>query len=142
MPANPTHAPSLTDHLAEPLRLGEPDVHGPLAVFPLFGPAPGLDYMSFGQGRATGVSIKELERGASVNDLVVLNPTDRAVLLYEGEEVLGAQQNRMFDVSVLVGARTELQVPVSCVETGAGTAAATGSRSARRPRPRIRRCGA
>ena len=118
MSPNPTHAPALNDHLAEPLRLGEPDVHGPLAVFPIFGPEPELDYVSFAQGRAAGLSIKELEGGASVNDLIVLNPTDHAVLLYEGEEVLGAQQNRTFDVSVLVGARSQLQVPVSCVEAG------------------------
>ncbi|MEJ7784663.1 MAG: DUF6569 family protein, partial [Solirubrobacteraceae bacterium] len=29
-----------------------------------------------------------------------------------------AQQNRTFDVSVLIGARSQLQVPVSCVEAG------------------------
>lgn len=50
MPANRTDAPSLHAHLAEPLRLGQPDVHGPLAVFPLFGPEPGLPYVSFAQG--------------------------------------------------------------------------------------------
>ncbi|MDQ3608105.1 MAG: hypothetical protein M3459_04270, partial [Actinomycetota bacterium] len=118
MPASPAAAPSLQDHLAEPLRLGDPDVHGPLAVFPLFGPAPRLSYVSFAQGCAAGASVKELEGGASVNDLLVLNPTDHAVLLYEGEEVLGAQQNRTFDVSVLVGNRSRLRVPVSCVEAG------------------------
>jgi hypothetical protein len=53
-----------------------------------------------------------------VNDLVVLNPTECNVLLYEGEEVLGAQQNRTFDVSVLVPAGMSLRVPVSCVEPG------------------------
>lgn len=116
MPTNRLAAPSLLDHLAEPLHLGDPDVHGPLAVFPIFGPAPRAAYLSFAQGRAHGAAIKELEDGASVNDLLVLNPTDHAVLLYEGEEVLGAQQNRTFDVSVLVGARCRLQVPVSCVE--------------------------
>ena len=118
MPADPTATPSLHTHLAEPLRLGDPDEHGPLAVFPLFGPAPELRYVSFAQGRAAGVSIKELETGASVNDLLVINPTDHAVLLYEGEEVLGAQQNRTFDVSVLVGRHSRLPVPVSCVEAG------------------------
>ncbi len=118
MPANSTHAPSLQDHLAEPLRLGDPDVHGPLAVFPVFGPVPQQEYMSFAQARDAGASIKELDVMASVNDLLVLNPTDYAILLYEGEEVLGAQQNRTFDVSVLVGARSQLQVPVSCVEAG------------------------
>ena len=40
------------------------------------------------------------------------------MLLYEGEEVLGAQQNRTFDVSVLVAPHTRLTVPVSCVEAG------------------------
>lgn len=118
MPANPTHAPSLREHLAEPLRLGAPDICGALAVFPLFGPPARLDYVSFAQGRAAGATIKELEQGASVNDLLVLNPTDHHLLLYEGEEVLGAQQNRTFDVSVLVGAHSRLQVPVCCVEAG------------------------
>ena len=118
MPANPVNTPSLHEYLFKPLRLGDPDVHGPLAVFPVFGPDPKLEYVSFAQGGTAGVSIKELEHGASVNDLFVLNPTDNAVLLYEGEEVLGAQQNRTFDVSVLVGARRELHVPVSCVEAG------------------------
>lgn len=118
MPAHPAHPPVLHNHLAEPLRLGDPEVHGALAVFPLFGPVPQLDYVSFALGRAAGVSIKELEQGASVNDLLVLNPTPRPVLLYEGEEVLGAQQNRTFDVSVLVAAGSQLQVPVSCVEAG------------------------
>jgi hypothetical protein len=116
MPTSRLAAPSLQNHLAEPLRLGDPDVHGPLAVFPIFGPAPRAEYLAFAQGRAHGAAIKELESRASVNDLLVLNPTDHAILLYEGEEVLGAQQNRTFDVSVLVGARSQLRVPVSCVE--------------------------
>ena len=120
MPTNHTAAPAptLQDHLAEPLRLGDPDVHGPLAVFPIFGPGPRTEYVSFAQGRGHGAAIKELEQHAEVNDLLVLNPTDHAILLYEGEEVLGAQQNRTFDVSVLIGARSQLQVPVSCVEAG------------------------
>jgi len=113
-----TSAPALSDNLTAPIRIGEPDTHGPLAVFPLFGPEPRLDYVSFAQGRAAGFTIKELPGGASVNDLLVINPTDIPVLLYEGEEVLGAQQNRTFDTSVLVGARSELRVPVSCVEHG------------------------
>jgi hypothetical protein len=114
----PVTAPALSDSLAAPIRLGDPDVHGPLAVFPIFASAPVLEYVSFAQGRAAGVSIKELEHGASVNDLNVVNPTAIPVLLYEGEEVLGAQQNRTFDVSVLVPAHGSLQVPVCCVEHG------------------------
>lgn len=109
---------SLASFLAEPLRVGEPDVVGALAVFPLFAPAPRLEYLAFAQAREQGFRVSELEGGASVNDLLVENPTDTPVLLFEGEEVLGAQQNRTFDVSVLVPAGAKLQVPVSCVEAG------------------------
>lgn len=63
--------------------------------------------MSFAQGCAAGASVKELEGGASVNDLLVLNPTDDAVLLYEGEEVLGAQQNRTHGAPRALVARQE-----------------------------------
>jgi hypothetical protein len=113
-----TSIPTLQDHLGEPLRVGEPDVHGPLAVFPVFGPPATVEYVAFAQAAGHGVAIKELEDGASVNDLVVVNASARAVLLFEGEEVLGAQQNRTFDVSVLVPAGAALRVPVSCVEAG------------------------
>jgi hypothetical protein len=118
MPTTEPALPTLDSFLAEPLRVGDPDAHGPLAVFPLYAPAPRLEYLAFADACARGLTIKELEHGASVNDLMVLNPTDANVLLYEGEEVLGAQQNRTFDVSVLVPAGAALRVPVSCVEHG------------------------
>jgi hypothetical protein len=118
MPATEPTLPTLNDFLASPLRVGEPDSHGPLAVFPLFGPPPVVEYVAFADGCARGVVVKELDGGASVNDLMVLNPSEDNVLLYEGEEVLGAQQNRTFDVSVLVPAGMSLRVPVSCVEHG------------------------
>src|SRR3954469_12218384 len=113
-----TALPTPQDFLSEPLRIGTPDVCGPLAVFPLFGPEPNLGYVAFAQAVSAGASVKELDAHASVNDLLVLNPTPMPVLLYEGEEVLGAQQNRTFDVSVLVPAGAQLRVPVSCVERG------------------------
>jgi hypothetical protein len=109
---------TIHDFLDEPLRVGEPDVAGPLAVFPVFGPKPRQEYIAFAEGHERGVRVLEREERASVNELVIENPTDLPVLLYEGEEVLGAQQNRIFDVSVLVAAGSKLEVPVSCVEAG------------------------
>src|SRR5215212_10234291 len=113
-----SRTPALGSYLAEPLRVGEPDISGPLAVFPVLGPEPRAAYITFAAALQQGFTIKELDRGASVNDIQVVNPLDRAVLLYEGEEVLGAQQNRTFDVTVLVPARATLRIPVSCVEHG------------------------
>jgi hypothetical protein len=98
--------------------LGEPQVAGPLAVFPVLGPEPRLDYRIFAQATELGALARELDGGASVRALVVENPTDLPLLVYEGEEVLGARQNRTFDDSVLVAAGAKLRVGVSCVEAG------------------------
>ena len=111
------NAQPINSTLAEPLRVGEPDVSGPLAVFPIFGPTAALDYISFARS-ADRVAITELKGGASVNDLAVENLGDRPVLLYEGEELLGAQQNRVLDISVLIAAAAKTRIPVSCVEAG------------------------
>ena len=110
---------TLAPHLAAQITVAEPTVVGPLAVFPLSADrSPSVRYVSFAEAVQRGAVVKELGGSASVNDLVVHNPLDVPVLLYEGEEVLGAQQNRTFDVSVLVAATSELRVPVSCVEAG------------------------
>lgn len=142
MTAQPLAIPITHDFLSEPIRIGEPDVCGPLAVFPLFGPAPELHFRSFAQAVGAGVTVKELDSGASVNDLLVLNPTNDNVLLYEGEEVLGAQQNRTFDVSILVAAGARLRVPVSCVEHGRWDSSRGGESFAPAPQtayPELRR---
>jgi hypothetical protein len=86
MPATEPTLPTLHDFLAGPLRVGPPDVCGTLAVFPVFGPPPVAEYVACADGVTRGVVVKELAGGASVNDLLVLNPTDVDVLLYEGEE--------------------------------------------------------
>src|SRR5262245_20333926 len=106
-----TTQPTVESFLSEPLRVGEPQSAENLTVFPVFGPEPRCHYHGYAQVQGTGVTIGELPGGASVNDLFVQNPTDEMVLLFEGEEVLGAQQNRTFDVSVLVKEHSRLEVP-------------------------------
>jgi hypothetical protein len=99
------------------LTLGEPQAAGSLTLFPVLG-APGrLEYLSFAEAATQGFVVKELEQ-ASVNDLQAVNPLDVPVLLYDGEEVKGAQQDRTLDVPVLVPARSTTRIPVSCVEHG------------------------
>lgn len=99
--------------------MGEPVVSGPLTIFPAFGPDPVIPYVSLKKAiERGGLSVKELPGGASVRDLVVDNPGRHNVLVFEGEEVLGAQQNRTFDISVLLPSGSRVNVPVSCVEAG------------------------
>ena len=97
----------------ERFNLGEPQVAGPLAVFPVFGPTPLFHYRSLADAMALGALVREIDGVASVNDLVVDNKTDAGLLVFEGEEVLGAKQNRTFDAPVLVAASEGARVPVS-----------------------------
>src|SRR5664280_3097019 len=67
--------------------LGSPQISGPLAVYPVFGPPPALDYRTLAEAIELGAFVKELERGASVGEVIVENPTDLAILIYEGEQI-------------------------------------------------------
>ena len=122
--------------------LGEPQVAGPLSVFPITGREPSLEYRTFAQAAELGAYVKELDGGASVGDLLIHNPSDLALLIFDGEEVLGAQQNRTFDVSALIGAGDRAQLPVSCVERGRWDGRRSGEHFAPAPQaadPSLRR---
>ena len=67
---------------------------------------------------ASGLRIRETSESGSVPELAVENPLAERVLLYDGEELVGAKQNRILNVSVLVEAKSTLTIPVSCVEQG------------------------
>ena len=75
-------------------------------------------YITLDEALPRGLRITETSDSGSVPELFVHNPTDSAVLLYDGEELVGAKQNRILNVSVLVGAGAKLPIPVSCVEQG------------------------
>ena len=62
--------------------------------------------------------VEELDEGASVNDILFRNLSDKFALLFEGEEFLGAMQNRILNVSIFVTPKTKQKIPVSCVEAG------------------------
>lgn len=131
MTTKPQDEVTIDKYLSEPLTVGEPDVSGPIAVYPVFGPEPVQTYTSMSRAQALGFKVKEQSGGGSVRDVIVSNPTGSAVLIYEGEEVLGGQQNRTFDKSVLIGPGETLAAPVSCVEAGRWD----GSRNAEDFRP-------
>ena len=122
--------------------IGAPDVCGPLAVFPVLGAECRTDMRSFAEATVLGATVRELERGADVQRLVATNPLEVPVLLYEGEQVEGAQQDRTLDVSVLVGAGASVEVPVTCVERGRWDGARHGERFVAAPQasyPALRR---
>ncbi len=78
------------------------------------------------------VSITELTQSGSVPELRFDNLTDEQVLLLDGEELVGAKQNRVLNITILVGGFAKIVIPVSCVERGRWHHLSHEFRSARR----------
>lgn len=101
------------------IQLGEPVEHRGVVIAPLFPRNnPKADYLMLEEALALGFRITEVDAAGSVPELLAFNPLDKPVLLYDGEELLGAKQNRILNVTVLVAAQSETRIPVSCVEQG------------------------
>jgi hypothetical protein len=64
------------------------------------------------------VEITEISEQGSVPDLRLVNRGSSSVLIVDGEELVGAKQNRVVNLTILVAAHSELTIPVSCVEAG------------------------
>ena len=102
------------------IRVGDPLRHESLSVFPLFSATIGdVDYRLSEPALADeSLLVEEVDEGGSVPDLLVENKGDVRVLFLEGEELIGAKQNRILNTSVLVAAHSKIKIPVSCVEQG------------------------
>jgi hypothetical protein len=115
--------PTLVDvePLAQALRdltTGEPIAHGALTVVPLLAPgAPDPGWLTLAEA-GDAVTIEEVSEGGAVPTLLLTSAADRPVLLLDGEELIGAKQNRVLNTTVLVAAHSRLTIPVSCVEQG------------------------
>jgi hypothetical protein len=115
-------------NLAPAMELGELAVHtlpgppvsvGPVTLVPLFtqGDGPEADLLEEGIARGHSV-VTEIGENGMVNLLNVNHQGPHVLLLLDGEEVVGAKQNRVFNASFLVPPGASVQVPVSCVEHG------------------------
>jgi hypothetical protein len=104
------------------IRVRSPMIYRNLSVFPLRYPEEGqLDYLTLGEALRLGrgkFTIREVSGSGSVRELLVVNGLDKAVLILEGEELIGAKQNRVPNLTLLVPAGNEVRLPVSCVEAG------------------------
>ena len=109
----------LNDYL-QSVEIGAAVVHRNLTMFPLSGgPGGNADYVTLDAAlQAGGARISEVSESGSVPELLFENDGDKPVLLLDGEELVGAKQNRILNLSVMVPAHSKLVIPVSCVEAG------------------------
>jgi len=89
-------------------------------MYPVLGPAgEPRDYLTLDEALAAGTaSVTEVSQGGSVPELLFRNRGDKAVFLLDGEELVGAKQNRILNISILAPAHKDIVIPVSCVEAG------------------------
>jgi hypothetical protein len=91
-----------------------------LSIVPLIGlggSARTYDILDEALGAGT-VQIREVSDAGSVPEVSVRNNGQQSVLIVDGEQLVGAKQNRAVNLSVLIPAATAVQLPVTCVESG------------------------
>ncbi len=100
--------------------MGNPRLHNDIGLWPVFAEnRPEPAYIMLAEALSLdGFRITEVSEGGSVPNLRVTNETSQNVLLFDGEELKGAKQNRILNTTILIAAGTSLDVPVSCTEQG------------------------
>ncbi len=99
--------------------LGPAQKHHHLTVFPILAEENGeLPYLLMAHAMATGVlTIQEVGDG----QVPLLEAQNRAldpILILDGEQLVGAKQNRMTNRSIILPPESVTKIPVSCMEHG------------------------
>lgn len=101
------------------LRPGMPRSYEGLCVLPLVSKAGcSAKYVLLEEAISQGtLTITEVSEAGSVPYLAAINKDLWPVLIFDGEELAGAKQNRICNATILVGVGKSV-LPVSCVEQG------------------------
>ena len=88
--------------------------------FPLRGfSAVSPRYLLLDEALAKGIAqVTETSTTGSVPELRFENRSDQSILIVDGEALVGAKQNRIVNISILVPPQSIMPIPVSCVERG------------------------
>jgi hypothetical protein len=107
-------------NLIENAKFGEAQRFKNLSIFPVsFNSENVIDYISLDLAISKNyVKINEVTESGNVNTLFVENSSEYNVLLLDGEELIGAKQNRVLNTTILIAKNSKTEVPVSCVERG------------------------
>lgn len=106
---------------ANQLNFGELVQFENLAMLPVMVPGPVESepgYLLFEEAAQSKLAVAKEFGGGVVPHIVVENCAELPLLLIDGQELVGAKQNRMLNLTILVPAKSTTSIPVSCVEAG------------------------
>ena len=129
------------------LKLDDKQTYRNMAVFPLLcEKETSCDYLLLDEAlEADLIVITEVDESGTVPELKVENRSEKNLLILDGEELVGAKQNRIVNVTILIAAHATLTIPVTCVEQGRWTYQSQRFMSKERvmpPRMRMRKSAA
>jgi hypothetical protein len=110
---------TLRNHL-ESLTFGNVEMYMNLTVFPLLSEVDSaLEYLTLGEALHHEVArVVEVSTGGSVPELRFENASELPILILDGEELVGAKQNRTVNLTILAPPGKTIVIPVACVEAG------------------------
>jgi hypothetical protein len=117
------HGGSELSALLASVQVGDPLAVGAQTIVPLLrvvrAPEGAPKATLLGEALAKGeATVTEVCLDGSVNEVRVRHAGTELLLLLDGDQLLGARQNRVFNASFLVMPGSDVVLPVSCVERG------------------------
>ncbi len=108
----------IIENYLDGLRMGELRVFKNMGVIPIFASVDeSPEYFTLKEALEKDVlKVTEVSQSGSVPELKVTNSAEIPVLLLDGEELVGAKQNRVLNTTILIKEKSETVIPVSCTE--------------------------
>ncbi len=103
----------------ERIEIGEPVFIRNLLVYPLYSDNNGdITAISFDEAIKNGVARVRERNGGTVSQVIFENLSKHRVFAIDGEEMIGALQNRVTNTAFFAETNSSFPVPVTCVEEG------------------------
>ena len=98
------------------IELLQPQVYENIAIIPLKTEKNYIDILTLKKGLELGlVNVKECDT-SQFNTIIVKNNAITPLILIDGEEIIGGDQNRIVNSTILIDAGSKMKIPVSCSE--------------------------
>jgi hypothetical protein len=102
---------SIIQDYMEQAKIGRKQSSKNLAIFPLLSnDRLDLEYLLLDEALAEGmIEVAEVSEGWSVPELKVFNKSPLMILILDGEELVGAKQNRIINTTILIGGKSTIK---------------------------------